>query len=303
MGLLANLLTLHRVDAQVRALRSRVDNAKIFFNAQEKQLALLERQRVELETQLKQLKAVVHSLETDQAAAQERIDKLRSELNMSTNDKQYKAILNELKVLENQKDETVKRAVEEMSRIDETQKRIELHAATTAERAKVRELAKAKLDECMKDVGERLSELESERERAADLIPDRERKIFDRVAEETEGEAMADVTIVSLRHREFACGACNIEVPFETYAKLSSAADAVVQCKACTRILYLSEETRGASNEEKSAEKSAEKPKSESSRKTRATAGAAASSGGDLDPNSPEAIARDKAKFEKTRKL
>jgi predicted nucleic acid-binding Zn-ribbon protein len=222
---------------------------------------------------------------------------------MSTNDKQYKAILNELKVLENQKDETVKRAVEEMSRIDETQKRIELHAATTAERAKVRELAKAKLDECMKDVGERLSELESERERAADLIPDRERKIFDRVAEETEGEAMADVTIVSLRHREFACGACNIEVPFETYAKLSSAADAVVQCKACTRILYLSEETRGASNEEKSAEKSAEKPKSESSRKTRATAGAAASSGGDLDPNSPEAIARDKAKFEKTRKL
>lgn len=289
MGLLDNLLTLHRVDAQVRALRTRVDSAQTYFNRQERELALLAKQRTDLETQLKQLKAVVHGFETDQAAAQDRVAKLRSELNTSTNPKQYQAILNEMKVLENQKDDVVKRAVEEMTRAEETQKRIELHAATVAERTKVRDLAKAKLDECLKDVGDRLGELEQERRRAADLIPDRERKIFDRVAEETEGEAMADITIVSLRHREFACGSCNIEVPFETYAKLSSNSDALIQCKACTRILYLSEEARSASTEEKP--KRAKAP----------AAGAAAAAGG--DPDSPEAIARDKAKFEKTRKL
>jgi predicted nucleic acid-binding Zn-ribbon protein len=289
MGLLDNLLTLHRVDAQVRALRTRVDSAQTYFNRQERELALLAKQRTDLETQLKQLKAVVHGFETDQAAAQERVAKLRNELNTSTNPKQYQAILNEMKVLENQKDDVVKRAVEEMTRAEETQKRIDLHAATVAERTKVRDLAKAKLDECLKDVGDRLGELEQERRRAADLIPDRERKVFDRVAEETEGEAMADITIVSLRHREFACGSCNIEVPFETYAKLSSTSDALIQCKACTRILYLSEESRSASSEEK--------PK-----RTKApAAGAAAAAGG--DPDSPEAIARDKAKFEKTRKL
>ena len=289
MGLLDNLLTLHRVDAQVRALRTRVDSAQTYFNRQERELALLAKQRTDLETQLKQLKAVVHGFETDQAAAQERVAKLRNELNTSTNPKQYQAILNEMKVLENQKDDVVKRAVEEMTRAEDTQKRIDLHAATVAERTKVRDLAKAKLDECLKDVGDRLGELEQERRRAADLIPDRERKVFDRVAEETEGEAMADITIVSLRHREFACGSCNIEVPFETYAKLSSTSDALIQCKACTRILYLSEESRSASSEEK--------PK-----RTKApAAGAAAAAGG--DPDSPEAIARDKAKFEKTRKL
>lgn len=291
MGLLDNLLTLHRVDAQVRALRTRVDSAKIYFNAQEKQLALLEKQRVDLSTQLKQLKAVIHGLETDQAAAQERVAKLRGELNTSTNPKQYQAILNEMKVLENQKDEVVKRAVEEMTRAEETQKRLDLHGATVAERTKVRDLAKAKLEECLKDVGERLGELEAERGRAADLIPDRERKVFDRVAEETEGEAMADITIVDLRHREFACGSCNIEVPFETYAKLSSTSDALIQCKACTRILFLSEDARGAP--------AAEKPK-----RSKSAAGAAAAAGASSDdPNSPEAIARDKAKFEKTRKL
>lgn len=251
MHLLENLLTLHRVDSQVRALRSRVDSAKIYFNAQEKQLVLLEKQRIELETQLKQLNAVVHGLELDQATTQTRVDKLRNELNTSTNDKQYKAVLHEMKVLEGQKDEGVKRAVDEMQRVEDTGKRIVVHASTIVEREKVFAIAKAKLEECTKDVGERLAELEADRARAADLIPDRERKIFDRVAHETEGEAMAEVAIVDLRHREFACGSCNIEVPFEAYAKLASTAQIVIQCKACTRILFLAEANRPVDKSEK----------------------------------------------------
>ncbi len=251
MHLLENLLTLHRVDSQVRALRSRVDSAKAYFLAQEKQLQLLDRQRIELDTQLKQLNAVVHGLELDQATTQARVDKLRSELNTSTNDKQYKAILHEMKVLEGQKDEGVKRAIDEMQRVEDTGKRIVVHAATIVERQKVLTVAKSKLDECTKDVGDRLAELEAERTRAADLIPDRERKIFDRVADETEGEAMAEVAIVDLRHREFACGSCNIEVPFEAYSRLASAAQVVIQCKACTRILYLAEANRPVDKSEK----------------------------------------------------
>ena len=280
MALLDNLLTLHRVDSQVRALRTRVTSAETYFNAQEKQLALLARQRTELETQIKQLQANVHALELDQAEATGRVEKLRAELNTSTNDKQYKAILNELKSLELHRDEVVKRAVEEMQRSEDTKKRLETHDATIVERKKVREVAKAQLDECMKDVGERLAELERERERAADLIPDRERKLFNLIADETEGEAMAEITVVSLRHREFACGACNIEVPFETFARLSSNSDAAVQCKACRRILFLSETSRADSSKDSKDKGSKDK-----------------------DSKEKAAIARDKAKFEKTKKL
>jgi predicted nucleic acid-binding Zn-ribbon protein len=241
MALLDNLKTLHRVDAQVRALRSRVDSAKIYLAAQEKQLAVLAKQKADLETQERQLKASVHALEVEQAAATERVDKLRAELNQSTNDRQYKALLNEMKGLEIKKDEIVQHAVEAMQRAEETRARLETHAATIAERTKVRDLAQTKLDECLADVGARLAELEAERQRAADLLPERARLLFDKVAEETEGEAMAEVTIVSLRHREFACGECNIEIPFEAYAQLKSATSEIVQCKACTRILHLSE--------------------------------------------------------------
>jgi predicted nucleic acid-binding Zn-ribbon protein len=270
MALLDNLLTLHRVDSQVRALRSRVTSAETYFRAQEKQLAVLAKQRAELETQLKQLQASVHGLEVEQASATARVDKLRAELNNSTNDKQYKVILNEMKSLETQKDEVVKRAVEEMQRAEETKKRLELHEATTAERHKIRDVAKNQLDECLKDVGERVAELEAERARAADLVPDRERKLFNKVADETEGEAMAEITVLSMRHREFACGACNIEVPFETYARLASNSNEAVQCRACTRILFLADANRPTETK---------------------------------DAKEKAAAARDKAKFEKTKKL
>jgi predicted nucleic acid-binding Zn-ribbon protein len=142
MALLDNLLTLHRVDSQVRALSTRVESARTYFNAQERQIALLEKQKGELETQTRQLQASVHALEVEQTAATDRVNKLRGELNNSTNDKQYKAILNEMKVLETQKDEIVKRAVDEMQRVEETKKRLEVHIATIAERRKIRELAK-----------------------------------------------------------------------------------------------------------------------------------------------------------------
>jgi predicted nucleic acid-binding Zn-ribbon protein len=287
MALLDNLLTLHRVDSQVRALRTRVTSAETYLNAQERQLALLARQKTELETQLKQLQASVHALEVEQSTANERVERLRGDLNTSTNDRQYKAILNEMKVLEGQRDDIVKRAIEEMQRVDETKKRLETHGATIVERQKVREVAKGKYDECMKDVGERLAELEAERGRAADLVPERERKLFDRVAEETEGEAMAEITIVSLRHREFACGSCNIEVPFETYARLSSNSNEAIQCKACTRILFLTDANRPAD------------PKASAGAGTKATK---ATKGSEED-REKAALARDKAKFEKTKKL
>ena len=257
MTLLENLLTLHRVDSQVRALRTRLDAAKAYLDAQDRQLAVLERQRIDLESQLKQLHAVIHGLELDQAQAQERIDKLRGELNASTNDKQYKAILNELKVLEVQKDDVVRRELEELQRVEDVKKRAELHAATVVERGKVREVARSKFEECTRDVGDRLAELEAEREQAARLIPERERKVFDRVADETAGEAMAEVTIVDLRHREFACGACNIELPFDVYSRLASSSDILLQCKACTRILFLLEANKPGEKEKEKARRPA----------------------------------------------
>ena len=97
MSLMEHLLTLYRVDSQVRALRTRVDGAERDLAAQAKLLAGVQRQETELASQARQLQATIHNLETEAQGFSDRIAKLRSELNSSNNDKQYKAILGEVK--------------------------------------------------------------------------------------------------------------------------------------------------------------------------------------------------------------
>ena len=55
----------------------------------------------------------------------------------------------------------------------------------------------------------------------------------------TAGEAMSEVEVISARHREYACSACNTEIPFAVYAKLMGDGATAVQCVSCKRILHM----------------------------------------------------------------
>lgn len=241
MSLQEQLLTLHRVNTQVTGLRQRLDSAKRFLAAQTRIQEQVKQQADELHGQIRQLEASAANLETESKGIEERIDKLRVDLNASRNDKQYQAILADLKTLQGKRDEIDTQALGHMDRVDGLRSQLATLQASIDERTAVRDRAKADLDQRHADVGDRLGQLEEEREQAARAIPPEVRKIFERVASETEGEAMAPVIEISRRHREYACGACNLEIPKESFSRLAGPADAVVQCKACTRILYIAE--------------------------------------------------------------
>lgn len=242
MSLLQQLLALHKVDVQVRSLRSRLQQADRYLATQQRQLDELLAQRTDVQSQHKQLQAQAATFEVEAGAISERIGRLRNDLNQSGNTKQYNAVLQEMKSLEAQKDQLDEQALAVIERVEQAAKRLEGFGPTVAERTRLRDEAKAECDQRRADTAERLGELERERATAAAQVPEVAMKLFDEVADLHEGEAMSEVEVISARHREYACSACNTEIPFATYAKLQGDGANAVQCVSCKRILHMAAE-------------------------------------------------------------
>ena len=194
----------------------------------------------------RQMQAKIGNLEGETAALDERLEKLRNELNGASTNKQYTAILTELNTAKLLRSEIEDRALGEMELVEENNEQMARLAEDLAERTKVRSVAEGELKRRNSEVGERLAELEAERQVATEGIPGSDLKVFNEMADAYEGEAMAAVEEIDRRHRDYACGLCNIHLPFEAVAALLSSKDVLTRCPACGRILYLNDETRGA---------------------------------------------------------
>lgn len=246
MGLVDSLLNLFRVDGQVRGLRSRLTSAERYLNAQAKQLNDLLQQQKELQTRQKHLQATIANFDVEIKSIDERLEKIRGELNSAVTNKQYSALLTELNTIKAGRSNVEDRMLAEMEQIEKIQEQLKTLEGQIAERTKVRDVAQGQLDERRADVGQRLTELEAERQTAAAVISAPALAVFDEMANQHEGEAMSAVEEIDRRRREYACGACNMHIPFEQVSLLTSRSDALVRCPSCGRILYMQEEMRGS---------------------------------------------------------
>jgi predicted nucleic acid-binding Zn-ribbon protein len=246
MGLVDNLQSLFRVDVQVRGLRSRLTSAERYLNGQDKLLNDLLANQQELQTRRRQLQASTGALETEVKSIDQRLEKLRGELNSASTNKQYTALLAELNTVKASRSTLEDRMLQEMEQVEKIQEQMAQLDAQIVERTKVRDHAKAELEERRNDVGHRLSELEAERQAAAAVVPADALQIFDELGENFEGHAMAPIEEIDRRHREYACGECNMHLPFELISMATSRSETLVRCPSCTRILFMQEEMRGS---------------------------------------------------------
>jgi predicted nucleic acid-binding Zn-ribbon protein len=246
MSLTENLVNLFQIEAQVRGLRGRLDSAERYLTVQTRRVEDLEVQRRELEARHLQLQAKIGNLEGETAALDERLEKLRDELNAATTNKQYSAVLTELNTAKDARSELEDQALAEMELVEENAQQRETLATEIAEREKVKALAEEQLQQRHDEVGQRLAELEAEREAAASAVPGAELRVFNELADAYDGEAMSAIEEIDRRRREYACGTCRMHIPFQTVSALLSSNDTLVQCTACGRIMFLQEEIRGA---------------------------------------------------------
>ncbi len=124
MSLTGSLLTLYRVEAQVRGLRGRLESAQNYLTAQTQQLEELREQHQELQTRTHQIQAKIGNLEGETAAIDIRIEKLRNELNMASTNKQYTAVLTEVNTVKLSRNEVDDHILEEMERIDQIKEQL-----------------------------------------------------------------------------------------------------------------------------------------------------------------------------------
>lgn len=244
MALVDSLLNLYRVDSQVRGLRARLTSAERYLAAQNKQLADLQQQQQELLTRRKQMQATIANLEVETKAIDERLEKLRNELNNAATTKIHAALLAELNTVKEGRAKIEDRELADMEQVESIQKQLAALEPQIAERTKVRDLAQAQLAERHNDVGHRLAELEGDRAKAAAVVPPDALAMFDDVADDfDDGECMAPIEQVG--RREYACGACNISIPLQISLGALNG-DTLTRCQSCGRILYMQEETRGS---------------------------------------------------------
>ncbi len=246
MPLIEDLLSLYSVERQVRSLRSRVDSAETYVRMQQREMETLQGRRDELETRKRQRQAHNHNLETEVAGIDERIEKLREELNAASTSRQYNAVLSEVNNLKDKRRELEEQMLVEMDAVETTESDITTIDEQIAERSTVLESANIELTTRKDEIADTLATLEGERAAKAAVIPDGTTQLFDELADDFDGEAMAGIEVVDKRRREYACGVCNVHLPFDIVSRVMGRPDEIMQCQGCLRILYGSEGCREA---------------------------------------------------------
>jgi len=184
------------------------------------------------------------SLELKTREAQ--VAKLRTSLNSAKTNKEYAAVLTQINTLkaDNAKME------EEALRVMQDADSIKTHVDEAAGKI---EIEKARLDgieqtsaEEIKRLTLMMEDLSAKRAEAAKQVPPHALAMFDRIAENYDGEGMAAIeTHGDKPPHEYICGGCFMSLTAEHVNALRTK-DEIRTCDNCGRILYLEVQTEGS---------------------------------------------------------
>lgn len=244
MSLQEKLYQVYLLDKNIRGLRTRLDAGTAVQKVQQTKLDQLARQRSELAEQHKLARAKSMTLESQAREADERVTKLRDQMNSVKTNKEYSALLIEVNTLKIEKGKLEDQALEQMGKVETLQKQIDEVELKIADQQKMLKHAEGEVAAAKAEVGEQLDKLSQERQQAAEGLPADVRTQFERALVVQDGEAMAEVIEESRKHLEYSCGGCYMQIPVERVNDLMRKPNDLTTCPACGRILYLQKELR-----------------------------------------------------------
>jgi uncharacterized protein len=244
LSLQDKLYDLFLLDQQVRGLRTRLDAATRRQKLQNTKLDQLRQQQSELSDQLKHAQAEVSSLEHQAGDAEQRVKKLREQMNSVRNNKEYSAMLVEVNTLKDEKSKLEDQALEKMGAADSLKERLAEVQTQADNQAKLVESAKAEVKSAQEEVGVQLADTTAKREAAAAQVPADILSTFERLADHYDGESMGEIEEQDRRRREYTCNGCYMELPIERVNAVMMKPDELITCPSCNRFLYIKQELK-----------------------------------------------------------
>jgi len=246
MALLDDIHTYYLLHRNARGLQSRLDGASRHMQVHETRLNQVKTQHAELTEQLKQAQTHAQSQEHQARDVEDRIEKLRKQMTEVTNNKEYSALLVEVNTLKLEKGKLEDEALSHMTHAEQLQAELEQLQEKVNDQEKMVTTAAGEVDERKAEVGQELEKLIAQRDEAAKAIPDDILSTFERLADQHDGEAMAEVIEEDRRRHEYNCGGCYMTLPIEHVNALVMQPDKLTTCPSCQRILYLEEELKAS---------------------------------------------------------
>jgi predicted nucleic acid-binding Zn-ribbon protein len=240
MSQIEKLLAVYQIERKLRGLQSSLRTAERFLNEQERQLTGIGSQRESLQSQLRQLQAASKEREGEMALLDERIAKLREQMNTATTNKEYQALLVEVNGQKVERGRVEEETIELLEKIDQVNAELEGATQQHAERVKIRDVAESDRVQRADDIKDRVEELKAERERVAGEVDARTLAALEKLLEERDEDAMASIEVLDKRRHEISCTGCMMTLPVETLNSLLTGS--LTNCPSCGCFLYLDEE-------------------------------------------------------------
>lgn len=240
MSVTRQLLSVFRVDTEIRGLQSRLEAAERFLGEQTRKLADIGAAGESLQAQIRQLKASTANAEGESERLKVHIDELREKMNNASTNKEYKALLSEVNNLKEQRSVFDEQAIEQLEKTDELASRLGELEGSKSERDKMRDVAENDRQKRADEIAGRLAELRVKRAELISEVPENVLVIYEELLESRGEDAMAPLEIIDRKRHEYVCGSSMMSVPVEVAASLIQGKLTLSPNDGC--ILYLTEE-------------------------------------------------------------
>jgi predicted nucleic acid-binding Zn-ribbon protein len=243
MSVTAKLVKVFAVDKQIDALQTRLRVAEKVLAEQTKLAGDFESKRAKVESEIKTLQAQAANFEGESKRLEDKINKLKEQMNTAQTNKQFQAFLVEVNTLGNEKGAAEKSALELMEKMDVLRKQADELGAQRSERESMAVVAKTNRDGREAEIKDKLEALKAERATLAAEVPADVLRDYERVFQQRGEDSVAQVELQSRKDQEFTCGACMMLIPVQTVNGIL-ASGKVTTCTNCRCYLFVSDELK-----------------------------------------------------------